>query len=100
MQSIGKNNALFCQGQTTDAQRVFLKKNLGVWLQDDSSSDDNFLHDMHHPLQKDMRGKPLGDGRLTGPWVPGSVSGSRGAPGKSGLHASGEGERVIAPEPW
>ena len=23
-----------------------------------------------------------------------------GAPGKSGLHASGEGERVIAPEPW
>ena len=25
---------------------------------------------------------------------------SRGAPGKSGLHASGEGERVIAPEPW
>ena len=26
--------------------------------------------------------------------------GSRGAPGKSGLHASGEGERVIAPEPW
>ena len=24
----------------------------------------------------------------------------RGAPGKSGLHASGEGERVIAPEPW
>src|SRR5574341_94371 len=24
---------------------------------------------------------------------------SRGAPGKSGLHASGEGERVIAPEP-
>ena len=22
------------------------------------------------------------------------------APGKSGLHASGEGERVIAPEPW
>ena len=25
---------------------------------------------------------------------------SRGEPGKSGLHASGEGERVIAPEPW
>ena len=25
---------------------------------------------------------------------------SRGAPGQSGLHASGEGERVIAPEPW
>ena len=25
---------------------------------------------------------------------------ARGAPGKSGLHASGEGERVIAPEPW
>ena len=25
---------------------------------------------------------------------------SRGAPGKSGLHASGEGERVIAPKPW
>ena len=25
---------------------------------------------------------------------------SRGAPGKSGLHASGEGERVTAPEPW
>ena len=25
---------------------------------------------------------------------------SRGAPGNSGLHASGEGERVIAPEPW
>ena len=25
---------------------------------------------------------------------------SRGAPGKSGLHASGEGERIIAPEPW
>ena len=24
----------------------------------------------------------------------------RGAPGKSGLHASGEGERVTAPEPW
>ena len=22
------------------------------------------------------------------------------APGKSGLHASGEGERVTAPEPW
>ena len=29
-----------------------------------------------------------------GQWV------SRGAPGKSGLHASGEGERVMAPEPW
>ena len=28
------------------------------------------------------------------------MDGSRGAPGKSGLHASGEGERVIAPEPW
>ena len=28
------------------------------------------------------------------------LAGSRGAPGKSGLHASGEGERVIAPEPW
>ena len=25
---------------------------------------------------------------------------SRGAPGKSGLHASGEGKRVIALEPW
>ena len=25
---------------------------------------------------------------------------SRGAPGKSGLHASGEGERVIALESW
>src|SRR5574341_618189 len=25
---------------------------------------------------------------------------SRGAPGKSRLHASGEGERVTAPEPW
>src|SRR5574337_1061224 len=25
---------------------------------------------------------------------------SRGAPGKSGLHASGEGERLIALEPW
>ena len=24
----------------------------------------------------------------------------RGAPGKSGLHASGEGERLIALEPW
>ena len=38
------------------------------------------------------------------PWTqqPGRVEsmGSRGAPGKSGLHASGEGERVIAPEPW
>ena len=26
--------------------------------------------------------------------------GARGAPGKSGLHASGEGERLIALEPW
>ena len=25
---------------------------------------------------------------------------TQGAPGKSGPHASGEGERVIAPEPW
>ena len=25
---------------------------------------------------------------------------ARGAPGKSGLHASGEGERLIALEPW
>ena len=25
---------------------------------------------------------------------------SRGAPGKSGLQARGEGERVVAPEPW
>ena len=32
--------------------------------------------------------------RRRGQWA------SRGAPGKSGLHASGEGERVIAPEPW
>ena len=28
------------------------------------------------------------------------ITPARGAPGKSGLHASGEGERVIAPEPW
>ena len=32
------------------------------------------------------------DGEVSEPLV--------GAPGKSGLHASGEGERVIAPEPW
>ena len=32
--------------------------------------------------------------RRRGQWA------SRGAPRKSGLHASGEGERVIAPEPW
>ena len=28
------------------------------------------------------------------------IKASRGAPGKSGLHASGEGERLIALEPW
>ena len=42
-------------------------------------------------------------------WLQGAVShevgrrdqgASRGAPGKSGLHASGEGERVIALESW
>ena len=33
------------------------------------------------------------DGEVSEPLV-------RRAPGKSGLHASGEGERVIDPEPW
>ena len=36
----------------------------------------------------------VGAARISG------VARGRGAPGKSGLPASGEGERVIAPEPW
>ena len=33
--------------------------------------------------------------------IPGTVEpGGLPSPGKSGLHASGEGERVIVPEPW
>ena len=42
-------------------------------------------------LEKEMATHEV---RRRGQWA------SRGAPGKSGLHASGEGQRVIAPEPW
>ena len=61
LQSLGKYHVSFCQGQITEAKIFFLKTTLRGWLRNENSSSDcNFLHGIHHPLQKYMHSEPLG----------------------------------------